>query len=279
MQQAAHLGENTISQRAAEQPFRLFCSWFCPYAQRAWIAVEEKGLEYEYVPIEPYEPDPSKPGGYSKTPLALSEKRKLYPDFVAASPRGLVPAIEFRKQDGSVDRIHESLVCVEYVDEEFPGPSLLPQGQPALRARVRATCAFVNEQILPHFYRLLMEKETQERDDEKQLLIQGLSTFAAMMEPVGPGGGAYFLGDIFSMADIALCPWWRRFHSVAGTYRNFEIPTDGIFARLHMWGNACDSRPSVARTTVDQVRLTENYSSYADATATSTVAKTLVTST
>ena len=35
----------------------------CPFAQRAWIALEEKGADYEYVAIEPYQEDASKPGG------------------------------------------------------------------------------------------------------------------------------------------------------------------------------------------------------------------------
>jgi len=37
-------GEHTIRRRSAcdEPEVLLYCSWFCPYAQRAWIALEEK---------------------------------------------------------------------------------------------------------------------------------------------------------------------------------------------------------------------------------------------
>lgn len=63
----AAAGEATIARRQqATTSVRLFCSWFCPYAQRAWIALEEKGVDYTYVEINPYEVHPDAPGGYSK---------------------------------------------------------------------------------------------------------------------------------------------------------------------------------------------------------------------
>ena len=29
-----------------DHPLKLYTSWFCPFAQRAWIALEEKGMDY-----------------------------------------------------------------------------------------------------------------------------------------------------------------------------------------------------------------------------------------
>ena len=50
----------------------LYCSWFCPYAQRAWVALEEKGVEYQYVEINPYEAG-QQPGAYTKIALSIEE--------------------------------------------------------------------------------------------------------------------------------------------------------------------------------------------------------------
>ncbi|CAE7723884.1 PARC [Symbiodinium pilosum] len=248
---------------------------FCPFAQRAWIALEEKGVAYQYVAIEPYQEDASKPGGYSKNPLPLDGKKRRYPDFMASSPKGLLPAIEYAQADGSVHRVHESMVCVEYVDEALPGPSLMPSlSRPEARARVRIWCAYVGEKIIPHFYRLLMRETGDERQAEKKNLLDGLLVFAQAMDPVADGRG-FFLGEEFTMVDVALCPWWTRFRSIAGTYRGFEVPRGGDWDRLHAWGNSCEKRPSVARTILDQNRLIANYTGYADASATSTVAQTL----
>lgn len=31
-----------------------YCAWFCPFAQRAWIALLEKGVNFEYIEYNPY---------------------------------------------------------------------------------------------------------------------------------------------------------------------------------------------------------------------------------
>ena len=37
---------------------QLYCAWFCPFAQRAWIALNEKQVDYEYVETDPYNKTP-----------------------------------------------------------------------------------------------------------------------------------------------------------------------------------------------------------------------------
>ena len=53
---------------------KLYCAWFCPFAQRAWIALLEKGVPFEYIEYNPY-----------------AEKT---PEFLKLNPRGLVPVLE-----------------------------------------------------------------------------------------------------------------------------------------------------------------------------------------
>lgn len=47
--------------------------------------------------------------------------------------------------------------------------------------------------------------------------------------------GPFFLGDIFSLVDIALAPFWQRFLVVGGHYRGLQFPDkEPEFRRLRV---------------------------------------------
>jgi glutathione S-transferase/RNA polymerase-associated protein len=85
-----------------------------PYAQKIKIALREKGVPFEL-----------------RLPAAIGSGATLDAEFGAASPRGEVPAL----QDGDA-RIFDSTIILEYIEDRWPVPALLPEG-PAERARVR----------------------------------------------------------------------------------------------------------------------------------------------
>lgn len=77
----------------------------------------------------------------------------------------------------------------------------------------------------------------------------------------------------------------HRLSTVAAVYRQFQLPLppggvreakEDPYERVRAFGAAVATRPSVQRTVVGRGRLIESYSGYADASATSTVAQTLV---
>ena len=121
-------GEVTLKKRMNNGTAQLvlYSSWFCPFAQRAWIAAEEAGVDYQWVEINPYEVNPDRPGGYTKQALPLEKKAERNPEFVQASPRGLVPAIR-HNNDNSSDEIvlWESMPVAEYIDATFGEGQLL----------------------------------------------------------------------------------------------------------------------------------------------------------
>ena len=64
--------------------------WFCsPFVQRVWIALELKGIPYQYIEVDPYQ-----------KPQSLLE----------VNPRGLVPALRHGEWG-----CYESTVLMEYV--------------------------------------------------------------------------------------------------------------------------------------------------------------------
>ena len=82
----------------------------CPYCARVRIVLAEKGIEYETVAID-----------LSDRPAWLYEK----------NPLGKVPVLE---EDAFV--LPESAVIMEYLEERYPEPALLP-ADPAARALAR----------------------------------------------------------------------------------------------------------------------------------------------
>ncbi|KAK6582416.1 hypothetical protein PZA11_004824 [Diplocarpon coronariae] len=83
----------TARKHAKEHELKLFGSCFCPFVQRVWIAMEAKGLQYQYIEVDPY-----------KKPQILLE----------VNPRGLVPGI--RHGDWGCG---ESTVLMEYINRNI----------------------------------------------------------------------------------------------------------------------------------------------------------------
>ena len=116
---------------------KLYSAWFCPFAQRAWIALLAKGTEFEYIEQDPY----------NKTP-----------EWLAINPLGMVPVIVHNNKS-----VYESAVCIEYVDEAWPSePRLLPT-DPYDRAYARIWGDFIGKKIVPLFYSLLMKQNQDEQ--------------------------------------------------------------------------------------------------------------------
>lgn len=93
---------------------------------RLRAALNLKGLDYRYVAHH----------------LRKGEQRS--PDYLALNPQGLVPALVL--EDGEV--LTQSLAIIEYLDETYPQPPLLPEDA-ADRARVRSLAYAVACEIHP----------------------------------------------------------------------------------------------------------------------------------
>jgi len=99
----------------------VFCTaWFCPFAQRVWIALEEKKLNFSVVEVAIKDPDT----GLWKS---LSEKPAW---FTKLNPLGKVPVVAYRQNGEKLVSIYESLICNEFLEDFAPNPeypALFPQ--------------------------------------------------------------------------------------------------------------------------------------------------------
>ena len=180
----------------------LYSAARCPYAARARIVLAEKGLDYELVEID-----------LSDRPDWLYEK----------NPKGRVPVIE--EDDGTP--LPESAVIMEFVEERYPEPPLLP-ADPADRAAVRLLI-FRDDDLTSPYYALRREEEgARERFDEV------LARFDALL-----GEQPYLSGAEYGLADIALVPWFLRARDMLG------VELDG-FAAITDWLERLEQRPAVA---------------------------------
>ncbi|SAL57876.1 maleylacetoacetate isomerase [Caballeronia arvi] len=96
-------------------------------AYRVRIALNLKGLDYEYAPIH----------------LLRDGGEQLKPAYRAVNPDGIVPALV----DGD-DVLTQSLAIIEYLEETHPEPALLPKS-PSDRAFVRSVAMQVACEIHP----------------------------------------------------------------------------------------------------------------------------------
>ncbi|HEY2311226.1 MAG TPA: glutathione S-transferase family protein [Gaiellaceae bacterium] len=180
----------------------LYSAARCPYAARARIVLAEKGIDYEIVEID-----------LSDRPAWLYEK----------NPKGRVPVLE---EDDGVP-VPESAVILEFIEERYPEPPLLP-ADPADRAAVRLLI-FRDDDLTSPYYALRRGE-----DGAREKLDAALGRFDALL-----GEQPYLSGAEFGLADIALVPWFLRARDMLG------VELDG-FAAITSWLERLEQRPAIA---------------------------------
>ncbi|EER92440.1 protein IN2-1 [Sorghum bicolor] len=169
---------------------RLYICYFCPFAQRAWVTRNFKGLQdkMELVAIDLQD----KPAWY---------KEKVY-------PQGTVPSLE---HDNEVRG--ESLDLIKYIDSNFDGPTLLPEDA-AKRQFADELIAHANA-FTKALYSPLMAHAAV--SDE---VVAALDKLEAELSKFNDG--PFFLGQ-FSLADIAYVTILERVQIYYSHLRNYDI--------------------------------------------------------
>lgn len=223
----------TVKEHSKECDLKLFSACFCPFAQRVWIALEAKGIPYQYIEVDPY-----------KKPDVLLE----------VNPRGLVPAL--RHGDWGC---YESTVLLEYLEDLDQGTPLLPRDDPKLRAHCRVWADHVNRSIIPSFYRFL-----QEQDPQKQIAYaEELSAAITKLVNAADAKGPFFLGPNLSFVDVQIAPWVIRLRRVLKPYRGWPEP-EAIGKRWAAWVQAIEENEHVKATTSTDELYLDSYARYAE---------------
>jgi glutathione S-transferase len=121
----------------------------------------------------------------------------------------------------------ESAVLMEFLEERYPEPALLPP-DPADRAAVRLLIFRADELTDPYYALRREEDGARERFDAALGRLEGLL-----------GEQPYLSGAEYGLADIALVPWVLRARDMLG------VELDG-FPALTDWLGRLEQRPAIA---------------------------------
>ena len=186
---------------------------------RVRIALELKGLPYEYVPVH----------------LVKGEHKKE--PYASISPSALVPTLVVDEGE----KLEQSMAIIEYLDETHPQVPLLPR-DPVGRAKVRALSQLIACEIHPLNNLRVLKYLTHELkiDDEQKnawyrhWVRSGLELFEGELAQLP--ASTYCFGDTPTMVDCCLVP--QIFNG-----KRFNTNFDGLMRTMAAFDN-CMKHPA-----------------------------------
>lgn len=198
---------------------KLYWHPFSIFPRRVQIALREKGIGYEEVEVD-------LPGGAHRGP-----------GFRRLNPFGQVPVLE----DGDLV-IGESIAILEYLEERYPAPALLPTAA-ARRAVVRQFMLCSGDYLAPSWKAWVAPRFSTEVRPDDPSVQQGRDAIAAHLDVLAARleTGTWLVGD-YSLADICYTP--------LVTLLDLVGLGDVVRARpaVHAWIERLAARPAVRDT-------------------------------
>ena len=165
----------------------LFSTPTDPWSHRARLVLAEKGIAIELVNCDP---------------------QKLPEDLLDLNPYHSVPTL--------VDRdlvLYDSRVIMDYLDERFPHPPLMPI-DPVTRAQFRVALYRVERDWYGLAQDIELDRESKSAAHSRKILCEAICASAEVFK-----AKPFFLSDEFSLVDASIAPiLWRL------PYYGIELP-------------------------------------------------------
>ena len=178
------------------------------------IALGLKGLPFEYASVH----------------LMRDGGQQHEPEFVAKNPLSQVPVLEL-EDSGDTVRLVQSMAIIEYLDERFPQPPLLPASMRG-RAHVRALAELVNSGIQPlqntSTFDELRKHGVATEPWARTFIQKGLNALERLAEAEA---GDFLFGDKPTLADVYLVP--QLYNA-----RRWGVPLDALTTLTRAEANA-----------------------------------------
>jgi glutathione S-transferase len=195
---------------------RLYSQNQSPFSAPVRIAIYAKALDIEIV---------APPGG-----LRSAEYHRI-------NPLGTIPCLML--DDGA--RLPESSAIMEYLEEKFPDPPLLPES-PEARAQVRLLQRIGELHITTQTVELAQLADNGEETAANRLtrIVRGLSALQNILT-----GDTFAVGPDLTLADCQLAPALFRVPRVVGAFMNRDLI--GAYPRVARYVETSGRHKAVAR--------------------------------
>ena len=207
---------------------KLYSFWRSLAAYRVRIALKLKGQEFDTITTD------------------LLSGDQFSQEFMSLNPQSMVPALVL----DSDNILTQSMAILEYLEELFPSPSLLPE-EPIERAKVRSLCmiavADIHPLVVPRVRSYIMKEFGLPEKDLEAWISNwtkiGLNAIEVQLSKYGDGG-RYSFGDTVTLADLCIVPQ-------VGAAKMFNIPLEQYPTTTRVFNNCMElpeffeSRPQV----------------------------------
>lgn len=194
---------------------KLYHQPISPNSRRVWIALLEKGLEFELVNLK-------------------LDGDQFQPDFIALNPFHHIPVLV---DDGF--RVIESLAILDYLEAKYPTPAMLPQDAQTLANVRMAQMVTINELVPatnPLFMQMLgVPSDESKLEEARKKLATGLSFLEKLL-----GDRAYLGGEQLSLGDIVA-------GISASNMHYYQVSLDN-YPSLKAWCDRLVQRPAWEKT-------------------------------
>jgi maleylpyruvate isomerase len=206
-----------------QSEFVLYNYWRSSASYRVRIALNLKGIPFEYRPIH----------------LIKSGGEQNHDSYRALNPMGQVPFLVHNNFG-----LGQSMAILNYLDQIKPHPHQLFPSDPKQAAKVWEICEAINSGIQPlHNVSILSDLETrfgasasQKQQFAFKWITKGLEAIEKVLEQTR---GIYAVGDQITAADCMLVP---QFYGS----RRQEVPVEQ-YTHLHSIVQTCLNHPAFAK--------------------------------
>lgn len=188
----------------------------CPFCQKVRVVLAEKDLEYEKIFVD------------------LRKQEQKSADFLRLNPYGKVPVL--LDED---EVVYDSTIINEYLDDEYPLPSLRPDDSGGV-ARVRLLEDYCDNSFIPPTTVLLSQLRKPDGERDAARVDQARDELRRALYHLRDALGTrnFLVGNDFTLADAAFAP---RIMVIG----RLGVELEPALAPVQGWIERIRARPSV----------------------------------